>query len=58
MNNEIKGVHAPTKVIRCTEYEQNPLNIVGSRVVTTLGQTDGRADRWIDGAGHGPNVIG
>ena len=32
----------PTKVIGCTEYEQNPLNIVGFRMVTKDGQADRR----------------
>ena len=33
----INRVHAPTKVNGFTKYEQNPLNIVGCRVVTRAG---------------------
>ena len=36
-NPTINRVHAATKVIGCTEYKQNPLNIVGCRVVTRVG---------------------
>ena len=45
-NPIINKVHAPTKVNSCTKYEQNPLNNVGCRVVTRVGQPDKRMDRW------------
>ena len=39
-NPIINRVDAPIKVNDCTKYEQDPLNIVGCRVVTMAGQTD------------------
>ena len=43
-NKIINRVHAPTKVNGCTKYEQDPLNIVGCRVVSNKGETDGQRD--------------
>ena len=43
-NPIINRVHDPTKVTGFTEYEQNPLNIVGCGVITRAGQMD----EWMD----------
>ena len=43
----INSVHAPTKVNAGTKYEQDTLNIVGSRVATWTGRTG-----QTGGAGH------
>ena len=40
----IHKVHAPTKANDCVKYKQNPLNIVGCRVVTRAGQMDRQKD--------------
>ena len=38
-NPIINKVHAPTKVNGCAKYEQDPLNIVGCRVITKTSHT-------------------
>ena len=51
-NPTINRFHSATKVIGCTDYEQNPLNIVGCSVVTKAGWTDVQTYGQRDGAGH------
>ena len=42
----INRVYAHTKINGWAKYEQDPWNIVGCRVVTRAGRTNGGTDRW------------
>ena len=51
-NPIISTVHAHTKINGYTKYEQDPLNIVGCRMVMRVGRIDRRMDIQTDSTEH------